>query len=155
MFLYSVDRFVLMLRRNSVLVCIYKDFCCVNVNKCVTLQLKCNRSLQPSSFIIFLDSEPLNCVTKHSYQDVLLTSSMSFSPHINSILAKASKILQWNLSKCSEEVKSTAYLGLVYPILEYSSPVWDLYLLSDIQSIEKVQRCTAQWCHLIIVGLIV
>ena len=50
-----------------------------------------------------------------------------------------------NLSKCSKKVKSTAYLSLVCPILEYSSSVWDPYLLTDIQSIEKIQRRAAQW----------
>ena len=87
-------------------------------------------------------------VNDHSYLGVLLSSSMSFSPHINNIVVKASKMLNFirrNLSKCSKEVKSTAYLSLVHPILEYSSSVWDPYLLSDIQSIEKAQRCAAQW----------
>ena len=43
------------------------------------------------------------------------------------------------------EVKSIAYLILVRPILEYSSPVWDTHLLPDIQSIEIVQKHAAQW----------
>ena len=117
-----------------------------NVNKCVTL--RCDRSSQPSSFSYVLDSIPLNCVTEHSYLGILLTSSMSFSPHINNIVAKASKMLYFirrNLSKCTKDVKSTVYLSLVRPILEYSSPVWDPYLLADIQSIEKVQRSVARW----------
>ena len=42
-------------------------------------------------------------------------------------------------------MKSTAYLSLVCPILEYSSSVWDPYLFSDIQSIKKVQRHAARW----------
>ena len=115
-----------------------------NVNECVTL--RCDRSSQPSSFTYFLDNGPLSCVTKHSYLDVLLTSSMSFSLHINNIVVKVSEMLnfiQRNLSKCTKDVKSTAYLSLVHPVLEYSSPVWDPYLLADIQSIEKVQRHAA------------
>ena len=119
-------------------------------NKCVTL--RCNRLLQPSSFTYFLDREPLNCVTEHFHLGVLLTSSMLFSPHITNIVtnivAKASKMLNFiwqNLSKCSKEVKSTAYLSLVHPILEHSSPVWDTYLYTDIHSIEKVQRCAVRW----------
>ena len=102
-----------------------------NVNKYVTL--RCDRSSQPSSFIYFLDSVHLNCVTEHSYLGVLLASSMSFSPHINNMVAKASKMLNFirqNLS--TKDVKSTAYLSLIHPILEYSSPVWDPYLLADI-----------------------
>ena len=64
-----------------------------NVNKCVTL--RCDRSSQPSSFTYFLDSIPLSCVTEHTYLGVLLTSSMSFSPYINNIVAKASKMLNF------------------------------------------------------------
>ena len=48
-------------------------------NKCMTL--RCNRYYSQTNFTYFLDSEPLNCVTEHSYLTVLLTSSMSFLPH--------------------------------------------------------------------------
>ena len=84
----------------------------------------------------------------HSYLGVLFTSSMPFSSHINNIIAKASKMLnfiQQNLSKCTKDMKSTAYHSLVRPILEYSSLVWDPYLLAHIQSIEKVQRSASRW----------
>ena len=73
---------------------------------------------------------------------------MSFSPHINNIVTKASKMLNFikcNLHECSEEVKSLAFRSLVRPILEYSSPVWDPYLAKDIQALEKVQRRAAHW----------
>ena len=40
--------------------------------------------------------------------------------------------IRQNLSKCSKKVKSTAYLSLVHPILEYCSPVRDSYLLTNI-----------------------
>ena len=113
-----------------------------NIKKCVTLS--CNRSLQPSSFTYYLNGEPLNCTTDHSYLGVLLSSSMSFSPHINNIVIKASKMFNFirrNLSKCSKEVKSTAYLSLVCPILEYSSSVWDPYLLIEINLLKSPKTC--------------
>ena len=96
----------------------------MQLNKCVTL--RCDRSSQPRFFYLFSGQCTPNCVTEHSYLGVLLTSSMSFSPHINSIVAKASKMLNFirqNLSKCTKDAKYTAYLSLVHPILEYSSPV--------------------------------
>ena len=110
--------------------------------------MRCSRLLQPRSFTYYLGSEPLNYVTEHFYLGVLLTSSMTFSPHINNIIAKASRMLNFirrNLSKCSKEVKSTAYLSLVRPILEYSSSVWDPYLITDVQSIEMIQSRAARW----------
>ena len=40
----------------------------------------------------------------------------------------------------------TAYKGLVRPILEYCSPVWDPYPIKKYtNNIEKVQRCTARF----------
>ena len=41
--------------------------------------------------------------------------------------------------------KAKAYLALVRPILEYSSTVWDPYLIKNINEIEKVQQ--GGWCQ--------
>ena len=71
---------------------------------------------------------------------------MSFSPHIQKIAAKATRVLNFikcNLYNCSKEIKSKAYLTLVRPILEYASPVWDPHLIKDCDQIEKVQRTAA------------
>ena len=64
-----------------------------NVKKCVTL--RCDKSLQRNSFTYYLNEEPLNCVTDHSCLGVLLSSSMSFSSHINNIVVKGSKMLNF------------------------------------------------------------
>ena len=37
------------------------------------------------------------------------------------------------------------YLGLIRPKLEYTSTVWDPYLLKDITAIERIQRIAARW----------
>ena len=90
----------------------------------MTIAIEINvRSLQPSSFII-ISWQWTSELRHQTFLARCIVDIIKFSPHINNILVKASKILQWNLSKCSEEVKS-ACLGLVYPILEYSSSVWD------------------------------
>ena len=98
-------------------------------------RLHCSRSPTPSLFIYQLDSCNLSDVKQHTYLGVTLTSSMSFSVHVNNICIKASEMLNFikrNLHECSEDVKSIAYKSLFRPILEYSSPVWDLYLIKDI-----------------------
>ena len=79
---------------------------------------------------------------------VTLASNMSFSPHIQKITAKATRVLNFiklNLYNCSKEIKSKACLTLVCPILEYASPVWDPHLVKDCEQIEKVQRGAACW----------
>ena len=72
---------------------------------------------------------------------------MSFSPHVNNIVSKASKILNFvkrNLYKCSPSIKATAYISLVHPILEYASSAWDPHLLKNIYSIDQIQRRAAR-----------
>ena len=91
--------------------------------------------------IFIYNDQPISCVDQHPYLGVTLTSSMSFSPHIQKITAKATRVLNFikrNLYNCSKEIKPKAYLTLVRPILEYASPVWDPYLV-------KVQRAAARW----------
>ena len=115
-----------------------------NTNKCVTL--RCHRSFNPKSFIYHLGGQPLTCVSEHKYLGIiLLTSSMSFSSHINNIISKAScvwNLIRRNLSKRLKEIKNISYLSLV---LEYSSAVWDPHTATDVLSLEKIQRRTARW----------
>ena len=62
---------------------------------------------------------------------------MQWSPHINSLAIKASKVLNF--------VKHNSYLSLVRPIMEYASCVWDPNEIVNNQALEKVQRRGARW----------
>ena len=71
---------------------------------------------------------------------------MQWSPHINNLAVKASKVLNFikcNLSNCSSETKASVYLSLVRHIVEYASCVWDPHEAVNIQALEKVQRQAA------------
>ena len=96
------------------------------------LMYNCSRSTSPPEFQYYIDNETLTCTNQHLYLGVLFHSLMSFSPHINNITSSAIKSLNFvrhNLNKCDESVKSTAYLGLFWPKLEYASLIWDpIYL---------------------------
>jgi len=73
---------------------------------------------------------------------------MSFTPHINHIVYKASKILNFlkrNLYKCPATTKVTAYISLVWPILEYASSVWDPYQYNKTYIIDRIQCRAARW----------
>ena len=114
-----------------------------NISKCVAL--RCCRMLSPSLFTYVLNDQPISCIDQYRYLGVILTSNMSFSPHIQKIAAKATRVLNFikcNLYNCS---KSKAYLTLVRPILEYASSVWDPHLIKDSDQIEKEQRTAAHW----------
>ena len=87
-------------------------------------------------------------VTEHPYLGILFVSKMSFSPHINLTISKATRMLnfvQRNPYRCFAETKFLAYISTVRLLLEYGSAVWDPYLQKDIQSIEMVKRRAAHW----------
>ncbi|XP_076446393.1 glycine receptor subunit alpha-4-like [Babylonia areolata] len=61
---------------------------------------------------------------------------------------KANKILGFLRRKLkigNRKTKETVYKALARPIPEFAASVWDPYLASDIQAIEKVQRRAARW----------
>ena len=54
----------------------------------------------PSLFTYVLNNQPITCVDQHPYLGVTLTSNiMSFSPHIQKITVKATRML--NFIKCN------------------------------------------------------
>ena len=83
-----------------------------NINKYVVM--KCStyfNSVATISIII----RTLECVKHHAY--LAWSQTMSFSPHIENIVSRASKILNFikcDLYKRSTSMKSTAYISLVH-----------------------------------------
>ena len=48
--------------------------------------------------------------------------------HVSNVCTKANRTLGFlrrNLHSCPQEVKEAAYKGLVHPVLDYGSTVWD------------------------------
>ena len=118
----------------------------LNPAKCVTLN--CTRSLSPSVAAYIINNTALNSVKEHKYLRVMMNKSMSWSGHIQEIINKASKTLNFAkriLHQCTSSVKKTAYITLVRPILEYASTVWDPYQQYLINNIEMIQRQAARW----------
>ena len=54
-------------------------------------------------------------------------------------------LLRRNLSGCPQNVKETAYKGLVRPVLEYASSVWDPHCNFLIEDLEKIQNRSARF----------
>ena len=96
-----------------------------------------------------LHNQTLERVDKATYLGVQLSSDLSWASHINKTCDKANKqvaFLRRNLRINTTHVKETAYKGLVRPILEYCSPVWDPYNIKKyVTNIEKVQRRAARF----------
>ena len=64
-----------------------------NIKKCVVL--RCYRITSRILTSYSLAGQLLECVKEHSYLSVILNQQMSFTSHINHIVSKASKILNF------------------------------------------------------------
>ena len=74
---------------------------------------------------------------------VIVSSDMSWSPHVNTITSRARTVAAWVLSAFMTRDKMTMltlYKSLVRSHLEYCCPLWNPDKLSDIQQLEGVQR---------------
>ena len=82
---------------------------------------------------------------KHVVRDlgVLLSSDLSWTPHIAEMTKSARKVASWVLGVFrdrSKKVMLQLYTSLIRCKLEYCCPVWDPTAVSDIRLIEDVQR---------------
>ena len=74
---------------------------------------------------------------------VYLSSSYSWTPHISKVVQSARKMASWVLGVFKDRSESTMlhlYKSMVRCRLEYCSPVWSPTSVSDIQTLEGVQR---------------
>jgi len=74
---------------------------------------------------------------------VLVSSDLSWSPHIRSIADKARRKAAWVLSVFHTRSRDTMlilYKTMVRSLLEYCSPLWNPQKICDIQELESVQK---------------
>ena len=82
------------------------------------------------------------------YLGVTIIHDLRWNTDIRNMFTKANRILGFlrrNLYQCSQDVKETAYKGLVRPVLEYGSCVWDPQGRTLQKEIEKVQNTAASF----------
>ena len=87
----------------------------------------------------------VNCI---KYLGVDITNDLSWGKHIQGICNKGNRILgvfYRNLSFCPRDVKLAAYKGLLRPVLEYASSVWDPHQIYLRVKLESVQRRAARF----------
>ena len=74
--------------------------------------------------------------TQSTYLGITSNNILSWSSHINNIVIRATKTLNflrhnlYTINKCSREVKASAYIPVVRPLMEYASIVWDPYQIT-------------------------
>ena len=87
-----------------------------------------------------INDTPIPSVNHHKDLGVILTSDLSFTSHYQHIISSAYKILgilRRSFTSASTSSKKKLYLSLVQSRLTYCSQIWHLFLLKDIQAIEK------------------
>ena len=90
-----------------------------------------------------LEGTNLENVESIKYLGVTITSDLRWNTHVSNVCTKANRTLGFlrrNLYSCPQEVKEAAYKGLVRPVLDYGSSVWDppgVVLQEELESVEK------------------
>ena len=90
-----------------------------------------------------LEGTDLENVESIKYIGVTITSDLRWSAHVSNVCTKANRTLGFlrrNLRSCSQEVKEAAYKGLVCPVLDYGSLVWDppgAVLQEELEGVQK------------------
>ena len=90
----------------------------------------------------------LGKVPNSPYVGVSISANLEWGDHISKIASKANSTLGFlrkNLKGCSSKLKKIAYFAKVWSLLEYSCPVWDPYMQSDIDKLNKIQRAAARF----------
>lgn len=97
----------------------------------------------PCDFVYSLHGSPLSLITDICDLGVIHESNGKFSKHINKIANKALRVLGFlnrSLAFVNSNTYKRLYDTLVRPILEYSSPVWSPYTITDKKLLESVQH---------------
>ena len=88
-----------------------------------------------------LEGNDLENVEGIKYLGVTITSDLRWNTHVSNVCTKANRTLGFlrrNLHSCPQEVKEAAYKGLVRPVLDNDSSVWDtpgVVLQEDLESV--------------------
>ena len=90
-----------------------------------------------------LEGTNLENVESIKYLGVTITSDLRRNTHVSNVCTKANRTLGFlrrNLYSCPQEVIEVAYKGLVRPVLDYGSSVWDppgVVLQEELESVQK------------------
>ena len=110
--------------------------------KCNMMQLTRKRSKKIHASYT-LEGTDLEKVESIKYLGVTITSNLRWNTHVRNVCTKANRTLGFlrrNLYSCPQEVKEAAYKGLVRPVLDYGSSVWDppgVVLQEELESMQK------------------
>ena len=94
--------------------------------KCTIMQIT-RKWIKKITASYTLKETVLDNVGKIKYLGITITNDMKWNTHVSNICTKANRTLGFlrrNLTASPQDVKESAYKGLVRPVLEYGSSVW-------------------------------
>ena len=96
-----------------------------------------------------IGSDTLEIGNNYKYLGVTITSDLSWKQHINNIVSKTTKLFGFirRIVKCRDPGTIVKlYCLICRPILEYASSVWCPYLVTQQDTLERVQRRFTRSC---------
>ena len=121
-----------------------------NISKCKHMLISHKRHTITSPAPLTIASHQLEEVECFKYLGLLFTSDLSWTQHIESICAKARRLLgllyRRFYQQSQPETLLRLYISLVRPHLEYASPVWSPYTIKDIMLLENIQKFGCKLC---------
>lgn len=118
----------------------------LNKQKCKIMCFTRKQHISSHSYII--DDYPLSYASSYKYLGIHFTPNLSWSHHITTICAKASKSLGYlrrNLHSCPSHVRQLAYQTFVRPQLEFAASIWSPYQNYLINMLEAIQNRAARF----------
>ena len=116
-------------------------------DKCNVLRVTKKRT--PFNSTYKLKGQELTELSTSKYLGVDLSSNLDWKEHIDRTVKKANSVLGFlrrNLRINNRETKSSAYITLVRPHLEYCASIWSPHTDQSKQKLEMVQRRSARYC---------
>ena len=116
--------------------------------------VKCNmkqltrKHLNKIQAIYTLEGTALENVDNIKYLGVTIINDLKWNTHISNICTKANRTLGFlrrTLFSCPQNVRKAAYKGMVRPIFDYGSSVWDPHTDMLQEELEKVQNRAARF----------
>ena len=118
------------------------------------LPVKCNirqitrKRIKKTHASYTLEGTVFENVENVKYLGDTITNVLRWNIHVSNVCTRAHRALGFlrrNLYACPQEVKETAYKGLMRPVLEYSGSVWDPSVVGRQNELEKFQNRAARF----------
>ena len=113
-----------------------------NKSKCQILRISRKKTKTVAEY--YLDGQPLQSVRHVKDLGVTVSNDISWSRHIEEMVAKANRILGLVKRTCKNthdvRVRKLLFCALVRPVLEYASNLWSPYTIKHKSLVENVQR---------------